>query len=167
MTLPALYEIAAEYLENLSKLNDLDLPPEVIADTLESISGDMTQKCTNVGFVIRNIETLAAQIKEAEQAMAARRKALESRAEHVREYLLRNMQVCEIQKIESPYFTLSVRSNPPKVVIDDPEAVPDEYWRQPPVPLPELDKKAIAAAIKAGQTVAGAHTESGVSLSIK
>lgn len=167
MALQALYELAAAYRADLDKLNDLDLPPEVIADTIEGMGGDIQEKCTNVGFVIRNMEALAAQINEAEQAMAARRKALESRAEHVREYLLRNMQACQISKIESPYLTLSVLTNPPKVVIDDPEQVPDEYWRQPPVPLPELDKKAIAAAIKAGQTVAGAHIESGVRLSIK
>ena len=167
MSLPALYELAAAYRADLDKLNDLDLDSQTIADTLESIGGDLQEKCTNVGFVIRNIEALAAQIKEAESQMAARRKALENRAEHVREYLLHNMQACQISKIESPYFTLAIRNNPPKVIIDDPEAVPDEYWRQPPIPLPELDKKAIGAAIKAGQTVAGAHAESGVSLSIK
>jgi hypothetical protein len=167
MTLPALYEVAAEYRENLARLNDLDLPAEVIADTLESIGGDYKEKCTNVGFVIRNIESLAAQIKDAEAAMATRRKSLESRAEHVREYLLRNMLACDISKIESPYFTLSIRTNPPKVVIDDPEAVPMEYWRQPPVPLPEIDRKAIAAEFKAGGSVEGCHTEQDVRLSIK
>lgn len=167
MTLPALFEIAAEYRENLTNINELDLDEQTIADTLESIGGDMTLKATNVGFVIRNMESLAAQIKEAEAAMAARRKALEARAEHVREYLLRNMQACEISKIESPYFTISVRKNPPKVVIDDPEAVPVEFWRQPPIPAPELDKKKLAEELKAGVMVEGAHLERGVSLSIK
>ena len=167
MSLPALYEIASEYRETLAKLDDLDLPAEVVADTLESISGDLTTKCQNVGFVIRNIESLAVQIKEAESAMAARRKALEARAEHVREYLLNNMLACEMTKIESPYFTLSVRTNPPKVVIDDPEAVPEAYWRQTPIPSPEIDKKAIAAEFKAGGSVEGSHIEQGHSLSIK
>ena len=167
MTLPALYEIAAEYRENLAKLEELDLDAQTVADTLESIGGDMTLKATNVGFVIRNMESLAAQIKEAEAAMAARRKALEARAEHVREYLMRNMLACEISKIESPYFTLSVRTNPPKVVIDDPEAIPAEYWRQPAIPAPELDKKKLAEEMKAGVVVDGAHMERGSSLSIK
>ena len=167
MTLPALYEIAAEYRENLAKLNELDLDEQTIADTLESIGGDMQVKATNVGFAIRNIESLAAQIKEAEAAMAARRKALEARAEHVREYLLRNMVACEMTKIESPYFVISVRKNPPKVVIDDPEAVPAEFWRQPPIPAPELDKKKLAEDMKAGVVVKGSHLESGMSVLIK
>ena len=167
MTLPALYEIAAEYRENLAKLNELDLDDQTIADTLESIGGDMTLKANNIGFAIRNIESLAAQIKEAEAAMAARRKALEARAEHVREYLLRNMVACEMTKIESPYFVISVRKNPPKVVIDDPEAVPAEFWRQPPIPAPELDKKKLAEDMKAGVVVKGSHLESGMSVLIK
>ena len=167
MTLPALYEIAAEYRESMARLNELDLDEQTVADTLESISGDLTTKCTNVGYVIRNLESLAEQIKQAEQQMAARRKSIEARAESVRAYLLRNMQACEISKIESPYFAISLRKNPPKVVIDDPEAVPIEFWRQPPMPAPELDKKAIAEQLKAGAVVAGTHLEQGVSVSIK
>lgn len=167
MTDLTLYELATEYREAAAQLADLDLPAEVVADTLEGLSGDLTVKATNVGFVIRNMEALAAQIKDAEAAMAARRKALEARADRVREYLLMNMQACGIKKIESPHFTISLRTNAPKVVIDDPEAIPMEFWRQPPIPSPEIDKKAISAEIKAGVTVAGAHLEQGVSLTIK
>ena len=39
--LPALYEVANEYLEAVSKLSDLDLPDDVVADTLESLQGSM------------------------------------------------------------------------------------------------------------------------------
>ncbi len=104
MTLPALYELAAAYRADLDKLNDLDLPPEVVADTLESIGGDLQEKCTNVGFVIRNMEALAAQIKDAEQQMAARRKAIEARAERVREYLL-NYHHIDLSKRTSENLT--------------------------------------------------------------
>ena len=165
--LPTLYELAAEYREGMAKLQDLDLPAEVIADTLEGMSGDLEAKATNVAMFVRNLDSLADNIKAAEATMTARRKAIEARAEHVREYLLNNMLACQISKIESPYFTLAIRSNPPKVVIDDPEMVPDEYWRQPAIPSPELDKKAIAAALKAGDNVPGCRTEQGQSLSIK
>jgi len=167
MTLPALYEIASEYREAMARLNELDLDEQTIADTLESISGDLTTKCTNIGFVIRNMESLAEQIKQAEQQMSARRKSIESRAEYVREYLRRNMEACEISKIESPWFAITLRKNPPKVVVDDPEAVPIEFWRQPPMPAPEIDKKAIAEQLKSGGVVSGTHLEQGVSVSIK
>lgn len=165
--LPALYQIADTYLADLDKLNDLDLPPEVVADTLESIQGDLTEKSTNVAMWVRNAEALADQIKQAEQAMAARRKAIESRAESVREYLLNNMQRCGIIKIESPYFKIAICKNPVSVVVDDPDAVPVEFKHHVPPPPPVPDKKLIKAAIEAGESVAGARIQQGYRVSIK
>ncbi len=167
MTLPTLYSIADAYLQDVAKLQDLDLDEQTIADTLEGLSGDLEVKATNVALVIRNFESFENQIDWEIDRLKERKADLAKRRESIRNYLLSNMQRTGISKIESPYFTLSVRTNPPKVVIDDPEQIPDEFWRQPPVPLPEVDKKAIAAAIKAGQTVAGAHVIQNVSLSIK
>ena len=166
-SLPTLYELAAEYRADLDRLSDLDLDENTLSDTLEGMQWPVEQKATQVSYVIRNLEALAAQIKDAEQQMAARRKAIESRAERVREYLRASMQACGMTKIESPHFSITLRQNPPKVVVDDPEAVPLEYWRQPPLPDPELDKKAMAEAMKAGEVIEGARLERCVSVVIK
>jgi len=163
----ALYELAHSYRDAADKLADLDLPPEVIEDTLESLSGDLEVKATNTAMVIRNIESMAAAIKEAESAMAARRKALENRAARVKDYLLANMMVAGIQKVECPYFKLSVRENPPAVEIYEPGLVPNEFTTQPPPPPSVLDKKAIAAAIKAGREVPGCKLTRGHRLEIR
>ena len=157
--LPALYELAAEYRSAADQLANLELDEQTIADTLEGLSGDLEQKCSNVAFVIRNIESLAEQSKQAEQQMAARREAIEKRAKRIREYLLRNMLDCKIPSIESPWFAIAVKNNPGKVVIDDERAIPSEYMRQPEPPPAEPDKNAIKQAIKAGKEVAGAHIE--------
>ena len=84
MTLPALYELAGEYRAAAEQLADLDLPPEVVADTLEGLAGDLEQKATNVALFARNLEATAAAIKQAEADMAARRKAIENRAASIR-----------------------------------------------------------------------------------
>lgn len=165
--LPSLYVIADEYMQAVAKLADLDLPPEVVADTLEGLSGNLEVKATNVAMFVRNLESMAEQIKAAEGAMAARRKAIEARAERVRDYLLTNMQRTGISKIECPYFKLAVRENPPSVVIDDPSAIPAEFMRQPEPPPPSPDKTAIKAAITAGNDVAGARLVRGQRLEIK
>ena len=165
--LPALYQLAAEYRQAQTALIDLDLDEQTIADTLEGLSGTLEAKATNVGFMIRNLEGLAFQIKEAEVQMATRRKAIENRADAIREYLLTNMVACGINKIESPYFALTVRKNPAKVIIDDAGAIPNDLYRYPDAPPPEPDKKAIKAAIESGVQVFGAHLEQGVSLQIK
>jgi len=167
MGLPALYEIAAEYRAAVEQLADLDLPPEVVADTLEGLAGDLETKSTNVAMFIRSLEGTAAQIKDAEAAMKARRQSIEARAERVREYLLTNMQACGIQKIESPWFRLAIRQNPASVVITDPGKIPNNLYIYPPEPEPFPDKKGIKAAIEAGEVIEGAHLERGVRLEIK
>lgn len=165
--LPALYELASEYVEAANKLQNLELDEETIRDTLEGLQFPIEQKATNVAFVIRNMESLAEQIKQAEQQMVARRKAIEKRAENVREYLLRNMERCGISKIESPYFKISIRQNPGSVVIDDAGQIPCELYRYPEAPPPEPDKKAIKAMIESGQEVSGAHIEKTTRVEIK
>lgn len=163
----ALYDIAREYREAAEKLADLDLPPEVLEDTLESLSGDLEAKATNTAFVIRNLEASAAAIKEAEAQMAARRKALENRAARVRDYLLANMLMAGVQKIECPYFRLAVRDNPPAVEVYEPGLIPAEYMRQPDPPPPAPDKTAIKEAMKAGHDVPGCRLTAGKRLEIK
>lgn len=163
----ALYVLAQDYRAAAEKLADLDLDEQTIADTLEGLSGDLEVKAVNTAMVARNMQGLAAQIKEAEQAMAARRKALEGRAERLTAYLLANMQHAGISKIESPHFCLSIKSNPAAVVINEPGLIPAEFMRQPEPPPPSPDKTAIKEAIKAGKEVPGAHLAQGVRLEIK
>lgn len=165
--LPSLYVVADEYLQAVAQLADLDLPPEVVANILEGLSGDLEVKATNVAMFVRNLESMAEQIKAAEGEMAKRRKAIETRAEHVRDYLLSNMQRTGITKIECPYFKLAVRDNPPSVVIDDQSAIPAKFMRHPEPPPPAPDKTAIKDALKSGEEVAGAHLERKQRLEIK
>jgi hypothetical protein len=163
----ALYELAHSYRDAAEKLADLDLPPEVIEDTLEGLSGDLEVKATNTAMLVRNIEATAEKIKEAEAAMASRRKALENRANRIRDYLLANMMVSGIQKIECPYFKLSVRDNPAAVEVYEPGLIPAEFMRQAPPPPAAPDKAAIKEALKAGQEVPGCKLTVGQRLEIK
>lgn len=163
----SLYVLANDYRDAALQMADMDLPANVIADTLEGLAGELEVKATNVAMFIRNLESTAASIKEAEAEMAKRRKALEARADFLHRYLLDNMQRTGIQKIECPYFKLSVRDNPQSVVIDSPDLIPADFMRQPEPPPPAPDKKAIAEALKAGQDVPGAHLERTQRLEIK
>ena len=151
----ALYQLAIEFRETADKLADLDLPPEVVADTLESIGGDLELKAQNVALFTRNLEATAAAIKQAESDMAARRKAIERRVQGLKDYLLHAMQATGIKKIEGPYLRIGVRDNPEAVEVFDAAQVPAEFMRQPEPPPAAPDKTAIKAAIKAGVEVAG------------
>jgi hypothetical protein len=99
--------------------------------------------------------------------MAARRKALENRAARIKDWVLANMMVAGIQKIECPYFRLAVRANPPAVEIYEPGLIPAEFMRQPEPPPPSPDRAAIKAAIVEGREIAGCKLTHGMRLEIK
>lgn len=162
-----MYEIAHEFRAQADKLVDLDLDEQTLADTLESIGGDLQDKSYRTAMVVRNIEATAAAIKEAEAQMAVRRKALENRAARVRDRLLANMLVAGVQKIECPHFRLTVRDNPAAVEVYEPGLIPSEYMRTPEPPPPVADKTAIKEALKSGVDVPGCKLTVGQRLEIK
>lgn len=165
-----LYELTDRW-RALEALADSDeLPPDVIRDTLDALEGELQEKATNVAMFIRNLESTADQIDAAAAKMKQRAERLRKRGESLNAYLLLNMQVTGITKIESPWFTLAVRKNPPAVVIDDASQIPEAYLRTPepaPPPVSAPDKKAIAAAFKDGEDVPGCHIFVGERLEVK
>jgi hypothetical protein len=167
MTNTSLYVLTGEYLAVADRLADLDLDDQTVADTLEGLAGELEVKATNVAMFVRNLEASADAIKEAEGRMAARRKAIENRADRVRHYLQYNMETTGITKIESPYFKLAIRENPPSVVIDAESLIPAAFMRQPDPPPPSPDKKALAVALKAGEDIPGCHLGHSKRLEIK
>lgn len=162
-----LYELVGQYkaLEVLEASEDL--PPDVIRDTLEGLEGQLQEKATNVGLFIRNLVSTADAIYEAADQMRKRADRLRDRADSLQDYLLFNMQASGITKIESPYFTLAVKKNPPTVVIDQEGEIPEEYKVQPPPPAKRIDKTAIAKAFKDGVQVPGCHIEQRERLEVK
>lgn len=167
MSALALYEISTQYLADLNKLNELELDEQTFLDTLEGLSGELEQKAINVAMYIKNLEVSADAIKQAEKSMADRRKAIESKNERIRKYLLENMLKTGITKIECPHFVLSVRKNPASVDVLMQDQIPDEYFDIPDPLPPTLNKKRLAEDLKAGVLIEGARLTQGNSLQIK
>lgn len=166
----ALYQLVEQYrsLEALDASDDL--PAEVIRDTLEGLTGELTLKATNVAKYIMNVEAMAEAIERASTQMKGRANRMRNRADSIRDYLRNNMQGAGITKIEAVEFVLSLKKNPPAVVIDDEAVIPADYIVTPeplPPPLPRPDKKLIAKAIKEGFSVPGCHLEQAERLEIK
>jgi hypothetical protein len=167
MTAITLYEIAQQHRADMEKLAELELDDQTLTDTLDSMGGELQVKAQSVACFIRNLEATAASIKEAEAAMAARRKAMENRAARVKDYLHASMLVAGVEKIECPLFKVSVRNNPAAVEVFQPELIPASFMRQPEPPPAAPDKKAIAEAMKAGQDVPGCRLTHGTRLEIR
>lgn len=160
-----LYKIANQYQQALATLDDMDLPDEVIADTLEGLKGELQEKGKNVAAFIKNIEADVKAIKEAEQTMRDRRSTLQRRADWLKLLLLNSMQNSEITEISCPWFVIKPKKNPPSVNITNSDVISKKYKTE--VISYKIDKKLIAADLKKGAVVNGAEMIQGWRLDIK
>lgn len=67
--------------------------------------------------------------------------------------LKQNLEVCGIQKFESPWFVLAIQHNPWAVEISNEEAIPKRFKEK--VVIVKLDRAAIKRALEAGKRCQG------------
>lgn len=163
----SLYQLSGNYLQALDFLTDpeIDVPTQVLMDTMESLTDELEDKAVNIAKFIRNLEATADAIKSAESEMAKRRKAFENRVQWLKDYLRANMEATGISKIECPYFKLSIAKNPTSVDLLDEALIPESFKRVETIV--HIDKTAIKAALSAGHQVQGARLANGTRLVIK
>lgn len=166
----ALYQLVEQYrsLEALDASDDL--PIEVINDTLEGLTGELTVKATNVAKFVLNLEAMATAVTDASKAMKVRAEKIQRKADSIRDYLRVNMQGAGITKIEATEFVLALKKNPPSVIVDDEASIPPAFKvtpEPPPPPVARPDKALIKKAIQSGMTIAGCHLEQAERLDIR
>ena len=153
-----LYQLADDYLAAFDALSDMeDLPPEAIADTLEGLAGTFQDKAVAVAAYLRTLEAEAAAIQDARDAMERRESALRNHALRLREYLKAEMERTGLVRVDSPSLALRVQPNPPAVVVEDEDMLPARFKET--VTTVKLLKAEIGKALKAGESVFGAHLE--------
>lgn len=153
----SLYAMTESYESAFLELADSDLPDDAITDTLEALEGELTLKGANVAAFILNLEAEAEKAKLAERRISDRRKALENKADRMRDYLKFNMERAGIKSITAIDSSFKVTLTAPRasVVIDDVNSLAPEFTKT----KIEADKTAIKAAIDGGIAIKGAHIE--------
>ena len=164
-----LYQLTSQHraLEALQIEETDDAALQAMYDTLEGLEGEIQVKAQSVAAHILNVEAMAAAAMDASKRLCERARRIQRRADAMRQYLHHHMELAGLTKIESPEFTLSVRKNPPSVQIIDQDAIPQRFWVPVPPPAPALDKRGIAAELKAGMEVPGCSLAQSTRLEIK
>ena len=131
--------------------------PEIDED--EVLRSDMLEGSTDLHEFLREIErkrrsadtfvdALAIEIT----ALRDRRARFERRDQALRALMFNLLQWAEVKKVELPEATISIRAGQQKVIVEDENAIPDEYCRI----IREPDKIKIKAALLEFKSVAGA-----------
>ena len=156
-----LYEIRQEIADLLERGFDVDMDTgEVldIAPKLDALQMDERDKLENIALYVKGLNAEAAAIREEEKTLAERRRAKESKAQRLHEYISDYMDAQGYDALETARAKLSFRTSK-AVEIDEEVFRPwaekcGDYLRYKPA---EVDKKLVADALKAGADIPGAR----------
>lgn len=155
-----LYELSLSFQE----VQNMDLDPEVMKDTLDSIEDAIENKAENIAKLIRNLESDVAAYKEEEERLKTKRQATENKVKWLKTYLEDNMKLTGKTKFKSGMFNFSIQKNPASVNITDEKAIPEEFL----IPqLPKIDKTSLKEILKRGIEVPGAELKQTEGLRIR
>lgn len=155
-----LYELSLAFQD----VQNMDLDPEVMKDTLDSIEDAIESKAENIAKLVRNLESDVSAYKEEEDRLKTKRQATENKVKWLKTYLEDNMKLTGKTKFKSGMFNFSIQKNPASVNITDEKIIPEEFLIQQP---PKVDKTSIKEILKRGIEVPGAELKQTEGLRIR
>lgn len=137
---------------------------DVVGDDDEAILGTVEGETNLIEVITRAVERLD-ELESHDEALAglvksynARRDRLQNQGELLRAAISVALEAAGLKRLELPQATLTIKATPPSAVITDEAALPSKFWKPSD---PKLDKRAVLAALKEGETVPGATLSNG------
>ena len=163
----SIYELTADYMQIMEMMEDPELDPQTLADTMEAVEGELEIKAENYAKVMKNLEGDIEALEEEVRRLTSRKKALENNIQRMKAALQGMMEVTGKTKFKTQLFSFNIQRNAPAVIIDidDIANMPEEFLK---FKAPEVNKTAIKEALQSGADLEGiAHLTQSNSLRIK
>lgn len=158
-----LYELTDDYRQLLDMLEDDTIDQEVLADTLEAVGGEIEVKAEGCAKIIRELEGSVDTISNEIARLQERKSVKLNNIQRIKSYLELAMIETGKKKFKTDLFGFNIQKNPPSVIIDNEEGIPEEYWVEQ---APKLDKTALKKWLKENREDF-AHLEQSESLRIR
>lgn len=146
-----LYELNSQ-IEKLESAEDID--PQVLSDTLESLTLTRDSKLANIAHWILNNKATMDGLDDRIKAMQKRKKVLVNLNNRLNDYITTALDSADIKKLETEDVLLSPRSFKAKVVIPDETKLTADYVTRKTEYKP--NKVKIYADLMANKVVNGA-----------
>jgi hypothetical protein len=142
-----LYELKDEYKQLLEMLEDPDIDPQVIADTMEAVSGELDVKCDSYVVIIKKLEAQVEMIDTELIRLEKNKTALTGNIKRMKSSVLDAIQLTGQRKMETDHFKLSIVKNGGKqpMEVDEIEKIPQAYISMKPVADIEKIRKELEA----------------------
>lgn len=152
-----LYEISNNYQRIADAIENSDEISTELLQELDAVEQNMSAKIENIGALIANLECEAQAIDEVIERQFVRQKRVNKKIENLKDYIKFELERCGINKMSTPQFDLSIRANPPSVVIQDESSIPEKYFKDRI--MRSLDKSLISQDLKNNCDIPGVILE--------
>lgn len=119
---------------------------EALQNAMNEIQGEFEIKADSIVRLRRNIESDVEAIDKEVERLNDLKRIKKNSLDAISDYLRRNMEAANLKTIKRPLFTLTLALAPERVIIDNLDAVPDEWVVVRSTIDP--DKKAILSRLK-------------------
>ena len=160
-----LYKLVDKMQVLTSMLDDETAPIDEIAGEIANTNTEIGIKCDAIIRYWQDIDRTREGIKAEIARLREYDKTLQNRLKRLDAATRSAMVKMGRATIMTSVGEISIRKNPPAVVVDDVLAIPAEYQRQKITVEP--DKAKISKALKSGLAVAGCHLEQAEKIKIK
>lgn len=158
---------AAKRLVSSLRLQGVDGDDELVADTIEGQT-DLKEAIEAALAEIDECEIYIIGLKAKEAEFESRRSRLEERVDRIRAMIEQAMLTTEQQSLRLAGGTVSLNRRQPGLIVSKEADIPTRFWVEQERPAPKLDKKALAEALRNGESVPGANLDNGsFSLSLR
>lgn len=164
----ALYELTGELLQLQELMEDPDIDPQAIADTIEAVNGEFEIKLENYCKIIKNLSGDIDAIDAEIERLSKMKKTRKNNIDRLKQHMFDAMKATGQTNIKGELFTVAIQKNGGKIPVimdtDNTSVIPDDLVRIKEEP--DLDK--IREVLESGVKLEFAHLgERGESLRIK
>ena len=156
-----LYEINGKIAQLSEMLSEGEIDEEIYNDTLESIGGAVAVE--EVIKAIKNKQGEAELFEAEADRFTEKKKKAEKAVDSLKKMLLTYLNITNQKKLNTGLFCVSKGCSKSANITDE-SLIPAEYLIEQPA---KIDKKAILAALKAGESIQGAEIKESEYITIK
>lgn len=142
----------------IKRVQEKDLDPETLADTLESLELPRNEKLDNVATWIEENNMKLQWLKEKKRQLSDVEFSIKNQNERLQEFLTQAIDDSGKKEIQTENHILKPRNYKDSVIVEKTEKLPIDYVIRTEAIRP--DKKKIYEDLKKGKSIRGAHLKS-------
>ena len=103
-----LFELTEEYMQLLEMAEDPDVDPEVLADTMEGLTGEIEDKADGYAYVIDSINADVETIDKEIKRLQARKKMLTGNADRIKQHLWACLKAIGMRRLKTAKHSFTI-----------------------------------------------------------